>query len=194
MANLESRPEKFEFHRKEIWNGQGCWTGKPPSELLRVYEEVVGLVGTHQLSISHATIDRQLLHDKYNGAWDASAYLLALQFLLEKINSLPGLKVIVADESKEQEFEAKPMVARLQDWGGGEVPGRQLHSVIDSLHCVQSHETPGVQIADMVAYLLHRARLRARESHPEAESSRQRMLDLVAQNTPTYRMTWPSAI
>jgi hypothetical protein len=59
------------------------------------------------------------------------------------------------------------------------------------MHFVQSHESPGVQIADMVAYLFHRVRLTATEGHPEVLSSRQRMLEVIGINTSTYRMTWP---
>lgn len=68
------------------------------------------------------------LHARHRGAADANAYLLALQFLLEKVDALgPTLKVLVADEAKEQELPAVKMVADMQTWaGGGEVPGRQL--------------------------------------------------------------------
>jgi hypothetical protein len=184
-------PAEFEFHGNRLWNGNGEWEGKAPSELLAAYEDVIGLIEKHSISISHSTIDRLRLHDRYSGAFDGSAYRLGLQFLLEKINHLSGLKVVVADESKEQEIEAKGMVARLQEWGGGEAPGPQVKSVIDSLHFVQSRESPGVQMADMVAYLFHRARLTATEHHPDVLASRRRMLDVINGNTPTYRMRWP---
>ena len=191
MDHLGWIPAKFEFHGNQLWNGNGEWKNKTPAELLAAYESVIGLINKHRILIAHSTIDRQRLHVNYAGNHDASAYRLGLQFLLEKIETLPGLKVVVADESKEQEVEAKDMVAQLQTWGGGEVPGRQLDSVIDSMHFVQSHESPGVQMADMVAYLLHRARLTTTEHHPYVLASRQRMLDVISYNTPTYRMTWP---
>ncbi|MCP4303562.1 MAG: DUF3800 domain-containing protein [bacterium] len=191
MNHLGWFPAGFEFHGNQLWNGNGEWDGKAPTELLAAYEDVIGLIDQHCISIAHSTIDRQRLHDKYHGGFDGSAYRLGLQFLLEKVNQLSGLKVLVADESKEQEVEAKDMVARLQEWGGGEVPGRQVTSIIDSLHFVQSHESPGVQIADMAAYLLHRVRLTATEHHPDVLASRQRMLNVINSNTETYRMTWP---
>lgn len=184
-------PSAFEFHGNELWNGNREWAGKTPSELLSAYEDAIYLIEQHCISVSHSTIDRRSLHEKYGGAFDDSAYRLGLQFLLEKVNHLSGLKVVVADESKEQEIEAKDMVARLQGWGGGEVPGPQIKTVVDSLHFVQSHESPGVQMADLVAYLFHRARLTATEHHPDALASRERMLNVISSNTPTYRMPWP---
>ncbi|MCY3634001.1 MAG: DUF3800 domain-containing protein [bacterium] len=191
MDHLGWFPAKFEFHGNQLWHGNGEWKNKTPAELLTAYETVIGLIDKHSISIAHSTIDRQTLHEKYAGGYDASAYRLGLQFLLEKIDTLSGLKVVVADESKEQEVEAKDMVAQLQEWGSGEVPGRQVESVIDSMHFVESHESAGVQMADMVAYLLHRARLTTTEHHPDALASRSRMLEIINFNTPTYRMTWP---
>ena len=191
MEHLGWIPAKFEFHGNELWNGNGAWDGKTPPELLSAYQAVIDLIPAHGISIAHATIDRQKLHDKHSGRFDASAYRLGLQFLLEKVDALPGLKVVVADESKEQEAEAKEMVADLQEWGGGEVLGRKVSSVIDAMHFVQSYESPGVQIADMVAYLFHRVRLTATEHHPDALAGRRAMLETIHSHTPTYRMTWP---
>lgn len=46
-------------------------------------------------------------------------------------------------------------------------------------------------MADMVAYLLHRARLTTTERHPDDLASRRRMLEVIDFNTHTYRMVWP---
>lgn len=51
----------------------------------------------------------------------------------------------------------------MQDWGwGGEVPGRQLKTITDSLHFVSSHDSAGVQMADLVAYVIQRRRRKER--------------------------------
>jgi hypothetical protein len=115
MGHLGWFPANFEFHGNELWNASGEWAGKAPDALLAAYEAAIALIDTHEVSIAHSTIDRQALHDKYAGGFDGSAYRLGLQFLLEKINRLPGLKIVIADESKEQQVEAKGMVAQLQE-------------------------------------------------------------------------------
>ena len=95
----------------------------------------------------------------YSGAAEKNAYRLALQFLLEKVDVLGSeRKVLIADEAKEQQLSAIRMVADLQKWVGGEVTGRQLRTVIDSLHFVASNASPGVQLADLVAYAIQRSR------------------------------------
>lgn len=165
---------------------------KAYDELLSAYEAIIDLLDKHDIDIAHATIDRQALHHKYDGLYDDNAYRLALQFLLEKVHAnIGGLKIVIADESREQQLNAVRMVADLQEWGTGEVWGRQIESVIDSLHYVQSHASPGVQIADMVGYLYHRCRLTDSEGHPDALAARERMLETVGDHVRTYRLPWP---
>jgi len=63
------------------------------------------------------------------------------------------------------------MVGDMQEWGYAEVPGRRKPtSIIDSLHFVSSRVSPGVEMADLIAYVLHRHRSRRR--HRRAGSAR----------------------
>jgi hypothetical protein len=180
-------PSNFEFHGHEIWGGSGWWSEKSPPELLAAYEAVIGLLEELGLSIAHSSIDKELLHIRYGGAADANAYLLALQFLLEKIDLLGGHnRIVVADEAKEQQLRAIKMVADMQQWGAGEVPGRTLTTVIDSLHYVQSNASSGVQMADLVAYVIQRWR-RGSEGHPNAAAALARLYGAVEQHTMTWR-------
>jgi hypothetical protein len=191
VHHLGALPHDFEFHGHEIWNGTGPWAGKRPPELIAAYDEVIDLLQQLDLSVAHSSIDKALLHDRYDGMADMNAYRLALQFLLEKIDLLDTQnKIIVADEAKEQQFRAIEMVADMQQWGTGEVPGRTLNTVIDSLHFVQSCASPGVQMADLVAYVLQRSR-RMSEGHPDATVALSRLRDLVTDRTVTWREPWP---
>lgn len=183
-------PAEFEFHGNEIWNGSGHWVSKSPPELLAAYEAAIALLDSCDVDIAHASIHKARLSARYDGAADGNAYRLALQFLLEKVDALGAArKVLVADEAKEQELRAIKMVADLQRWGGGEVPGRRLRTVIDSLHFVPSHASPGVQMADLVAYAIQRSR--RRESHPDAQAGLDRIMQKVNERTRTWRQPWP---
>jgi hypothetical protein len=184
-------PSGFEFHGHEIWGGTRWWDGKTPSELLAVYEDAISVLDTLDLAISHASIDKAKLHAKYSGEADANAYRLALQFLLEKVDRYGGSnKIVVADETKEQQLPAIKMVADMQQWGGGEVPGRTLRTIIDTLHFVPSNMSPGVQMADLVVYVLQRSR-RGKEGHPDALAALRRLRAMVDRATPTWREPWP---
>lgn len=84
------------------------------------------------------------LDDGYGGIADENAYLVALKFLLEKIDAYSShKKILIADEAMEQPLNAIRMVADMQDWGGGMVPGSRLRTVIDSMHFVKSHTSLG---------------------------------------------------
>lgn len=186
-------PRDFELHGNEIWNGTGPWTGKSPAELIAAYEEAIAVLDSLDIGVSWASIHKERLSRRYGGAADGNAYLLALQFLLEKIDRASrSNKILIADEAKEHQLRAIKMVADLQEWGGGEVPGRQLQTVIDSMHFVSSHASPGVQLADIVAFALQR-KWNAWDKHPEAQAAVGRIVDRIYAHASTWREPWPAS-
>lgn len=184
-------PADLEFHGHEIWSGSGYWHGKTYDELIAAYEAAMALLDECDIDIAYSSIHKARLHDRHDGAADDNAYRLALQFLLEKVDAYgPDLKLLVADETKEQEAAAVKMVQGMQDWiAGGEVPGKKLVTVIDSLHFVSSHDSAGVQMADLVAFILQRRQ--RKERHPNAQAAIDRLSALVAAHTRTWREPWP---
>jgi Protein of unknown function (DUF3800) len=183
-------PADLEFHGVQIWHGQDHWEKKDPPELLAAYKDAIDILDTLNLSVAYSSIHKQRLHNRYGGAADKNAYRLALQFLVEKLDALPGNKIIIADEKKEEELRATKMLADMQHYGGGEVPGRTLKHVIDTLHFVDSAASPGVQMADMVAFILQRY-WRGKETHPDAQSGLSAMYGMVMEHTSTWRDVWP---
>lgn len=189
--HLEWLPADLEFHGTEVWNGTGYWAKKMPHELISVYEDAVSVLNSLDIDVIHASIHKQRLHDRYGGSADGNAYLLALQFLLEKLDRLSSShKILIPDEQKEHQLRAVKMVADLQDWGGGEVPGRPLTTIIDSIHFVSSHASRGVQLADMVAFALQR-KWNSRDTHEDAIAAINRIVSVIQDHTPTWRETWP---
>jgi len=192
-ANLRPLPEEFEFHGSEVWGRGGIWRGKTPEECNAVYERAIGGLESLDIDVAHASIDKQRLHDRHGGVADENTYLLALQFLLEKIDSYSSHnKILVADEAKEQQLRAVRMVADMQDWGGGLVPGRQLRTIIDSIHFVRSHTSPGVQLADLVAFALQRM-WSGLDKNPSAAAVLNRIVGVISAHTRTWRAEWPPA-
>jgi len=192
MTHLGWIPADFEFHGHEVWQGMGYWDGKTPPQLIAAYKAAIQLLVDLELSVVHSSIDKARLHARYGGAADENAYRLALQFLLEKIDSRgTANRIIIADEAKEQELHAMKMVADMQQWAGaGVVPGRTLRTVINSLHYVRSHASPGVQMADLVAYVLQRS-WHGKEHHPDAAPAIAELRASVDSRTETWREAWP---
>ncbi|MYT68311.1 MULTISPECIES: DUF3800 domain-containing protein [unclassified Streptomyces] len=190
--HLGEVPAEFELHGNEIWNGSGPWSSLDPTELIAVYEDAIAVLDDLDVGVSCSSIHKERLHSRYGGDADENAYLLALQFLLEKIDSgYRGNKILIADEQKEHQLRAIKMVADLQDWGGGQVSGTKLKSVIDSMHFVSSHASPGVQLADLVAYALQRHWNRW-DSHPKAKEAIGRITDVIHLHMRTWREPWPA--
>lgn len=189
--HLKWVPADLEFHGQEIWNGTGYWAGKTYDELIAAYEAAMQMLDICDIAIAYASIHKARLHHRYHGAADDNAYRLALQFLLEKVDTYSSsLKILVADETKEQQIPALKMVQGMQNWTwGGEVPGRQLKTIIDTLHFVSSHDSAGVQMADLVAFVLQRRR--RPERHPNAQAAIDRLSSLVDAHTRTWREPWP---
>jgi hypothetical protein len=183
--------QNFEFHGKDIWHGLGEWSGKTPPELIAAYEAALALLDTCNVRVAYSSISKPNLSARYDGGADGNVYQLALQFLLEKIDlNILGLKVVVADEAKEYQLRAVRMVADMQVFtGGGEVPGPKIKSIIDTLHYVSSHASPGVQMADLVAFILQR-RVHG-ESDSRAQAALNGLSEKISDHTVTWRDTWP---
>lgn len=200
MTHLGWNPADFEFHGQELWAGTGYWKDKSYEECLAAFEAVIALLAEFDISVVHATIDKEALHERYDGNNDSNAYLLALQFLLEKLDRWPRavdrqLRILIADETKQEQLKAIEMVADMQKWGVGLTPGNFQHdplrSIIDSMHFVDSKHSPGVQLADMVAFVHHRRRL-GDQHHPNANEAVARMATAIWDATHTWRQTWPT--
>lgn len=189
--HLGRLPVGFELHGYEIWNGTGLWNSLPCAGRIAVYEDAVAVLNDFDIDVSHASIHKERLHKRHGGSADGNAYLLALQFLLQKIDSKYATnKILIADEQKEHQLRAVKMVADLQDWGMGEVSGVKLKTVIDSMHFVSSHTSPGVQLADLVAYARQR-RANKRDRHPDAKAAIGRIAQVIYEHTHTWRDPWP---
>jgi hypothetical protein len=193
MKHLGWVPDDLEFHGNVLWNGGDHWSEMDPPQLLTVYKDVIDLLELHDVNVSYASIDKARLHAKYYGGADQNAYLLALQFMLEKIDSFYSstLKILIADEQKEHQLRAMKMVKNMQMYGLGEVPSFPMKTIIDSIHFVDSAQSPGIQMADMVAYLLQRS-WNQRDKHPDVVAAIADMHQAIGDRTHTYRLPWPS--
>ncbi|KIP52867.1 DUF3800 domain-containing protein [Leucobacter komagatae] len=191
--HLGGVPKNFEFHGVEVWGGAGHWKDKTPECQLAAFRDVIDLLATHEIQVAYASIHKSRLHRKYNGSADANSYLLAMQFLLEKIEKRGSseLKIVVADEAKEHQSSAIKLVSDLQSYNLGVVPGRKLERVIDSVHFARSSDSPGVQLADMVAFALQRKQYK-KDSHPNAVTALNGIYEAIISARLTYRDVWPS--
>ena len=132
--------------------------------------------------------------------------MYALQFLTEKLELwlrnqtqvLSQRALLVADENHEQEQYSFDLISDMQATGGpiGSSLGinTQLDHIVDSIYFTPSERSRGIQLADLVAYILNR-RYRNRRT-PGNQRSDSAVDDLVRDHVipqrRAYRVLWPS--
>ena len=190
---------RSELHGSELYSGTGPWAGVEPDRRIATYRSALTLLGEYGCGVAFASIDKPRLAAKYPNP--DSPHLLALQFLIEKLDiffagqtdPLRQRGLLIADETHEHELFAIDLVARMQEHGFGQVAGRTLTRVVDTVHFVRSETNAGVQLADLVAYLVNRrSRVLPGSTHPADIAITEMYWEHVAPHVRTYRSTWPS--
>ena len=187
-----------ELHGEALYSGSGPWKGFPPATRIDVYREALGHLDTSGSFVAYASIDKVQLARRYQNP--DSPHLLAFQFLVEKleqhlrsrISPLEQRGLLIADQTHEHEAFAIEILASLQRSGQGVVRGLQLDRIIDTVHFVRSETNRGVQLADLVAYLLNRSRRISPDSVRPADVAVSAMMsELITPHVRTYRADWP---
>jgi len=200
MAKCLPSLPTHEIHAQELFAGAGPWRDTKPKLRIKVMRKTLALLAKHDCAVVHASIDKPRLAAR-NYEDVSPPQMLALQFLTEKIDRyvvrlrdpLRSRVLLIADESKENERIAKEMIHRQQRIPYGEVPGRTLKSVIDTIHFVRSEESRCIQVADTVGFVLNRHdRFKREKSKGDSAKLFQEFNDTVDLATVTWRQRWPS--
>ena len=132
--------------------------------------------------------------------------MYALQFLTEKLELwlrnqtqvLSRRALLVADENHEQEQYSFDLISDMQATGGpiGSSLGinTQLDHIVDSIYFTPSERSRGIQLADLVAYILNRRyRNRRTPGNQRSDSAVDDVVrDHVIPQRRAYRVLWPS--
>lgn len=152
-----------ELRGADLYSGKGPWRGFSPSERIETYREALALLGQHGAFVAHASIDKWALRQSTSSELKMP-HLLALRFLAEEIDSylqqqhdpLKQRTLLIADETDEHEAYAHGLVAQMQVRKPSLAEGPALTRIVDQVHFVQSETSPGVQLADLAAFVLTR--------------------------------------
>jgi hypothetical protein len=195
---IDTKGRLVELHGAELFGGDGPWRGVPPARRIEIYRTALALIMAHDGVVALASIDKPRL--AMRNMIDPNPHLLAMQFLVEKIDGfvqgqadpLRQRALLIADQTDEHEAFALELLNGMQRSGGPVGSGPATSHIIDTVHFVRSETNPGVQIADLVAYLLNRVRRTPSESIRPADRALHAMFDeFVAPVVRTYRQTWP---
>ena len=190
-----------EYHGDQLFHGSGPWQGVPPRFRIGEYAKALAVMSKVGAGVAHASINKPLL------VGDQNPHLLALQFLTEKIerwlrsqtDELGQRALLVADHSHEHDQYAFDLIQRMQA-AGGPVGGHRglnvsLDHIVDGVYFAHSERSWGIQLADMVAFVLNRSE-RIKRSPGDPRSDRAiRMLrqEHISPQLRTWRQLWPSS-
>lgn len=152
-----------ELHAVDLWGGRAPWTELDTDQRNELYRQALYLLEPHEACVFIVAIDKAKLMTRYTRP--QSPHLLALQFLTERIDDwllrqqdpLRQRAILVADETKEHERPSIALLGKMQRVGPPIGRGGALKRIVDTVHFVRSGDNAGVQLADIVAYAVHRA-------------------------------------
>lgn len=191
-----------EYHGQEMFSGRGPWDGIAPKARLQEYAKALSVIQDAEASIAYASINKRGLMDR--GQW-LSPHLYALQFLTEKIegwvrqqsNPLSQRALLVADQNHQEEQYAFDLVREMQKSGGpiGAASGNAISAkhIVDGVYFSPSERSRGIQIADLVAYILNRyERVPRGLNQRRSDTAIQQLYhDYIVPNRVTWRQRWP---
>ena len=151
-----------ELRGADLFGNAGVWGQLDTKACNDLYRRAVDLLPQHGCELADVRIDREALDAQHRDPH--RHHLLALQFLAEELDAWLGTQrdplrqraLLVAAQTHHDDDFAIGLVANVQKWGSSIGPQRKLTRIVDTVHFVRSIDNPGVQLADLVAYALHR--------------------------------------
>ena len=189
-----------EYHGDQLFHGSGPWQGVRPRHRVSEYAKALAVMSEIDAAVAHASINKPRL------VGDQNPHLLALQFLTEKVerwlrsqtDELGQRALLVADHSHEHDQYAFDLIQGMQASGGpvGSNEGLNiaLQHIVDGVYFAHSERSWGIQLADLVAFVLNRSdRIRRSPGDPESDSAiRMLRTEHIKPQLQTWRQLWPS--
>lgn len=202
-AQAPTTRELVEYHGQEMFSGEGPWEGVEPHVRVDEYAKALSVISEVGAYIAHASINKPALAER--GPW-MSPHLYALQFLTEKIEAwvssrsdpLCQMALLVADQNHQEEQYAFELIREMNRSGGpiGASIGiaTATEHVVDSVYFTPSERSRGIQLADLVAFILNRRDrdLEASSSGQSVRAVKRMNMTLIAPQVATWRERWPS--
>ena len=165
-ARTPTRETLVEYHGFELFHGSGEWEGVSPHRRIREYAKALSVLSKVNADVFHASIDKRKLARRYREP--PPPHMFALQFLAEKLDrwirgqadSLSRRALLVADENREHEQYSFDLIRSMQESGGPIGTGLGINiplgHIIDNIYFTPSERSRGIQLADLVAFVLNR--------------------------------------
>ncbi len=201
-ARVPLRVPLVEYHGYDLFHGEGVWEGLYPRQRIDEYEKAISVLGEVRADIAYASINKPALAEKSYA--NPNPHTFALQFLVEKIerwlrgrpDELSQRALLVADQNHEQEQYSFDLIREMQATGGlvgaGYGLNLTLDHIVDNVYFDRSDRNRGIQLADLVAFLLHRAaKTRRQPGDPRSDDAIRKLRQQLCPHCATWREPWP---
>ena len=152
-------PHRWEFHAQDIWNDKEFFAkeGLSLAKKEEIFSKVVDLACKSEITIISVIIFKDRLKRRYSSEVMKQSWTLLVggfeRFLKQKpIQTNNGL-LFMDSSQKAPDAEIMNVVRRLV---GGSSKRRDIHHTIENPIFVESHMWNLIQLADMIAYVIHR--------------------------------------
>lgn len=153
--------DDFEFHGKELFAGEGYFSGISPEKRIEIYDAVLCGIEMANAAVIIRGVNKPDLRRRYANPFHP--HDIALMFTIESVERLARDRdcrvLLIADEAKEIEDTALRDLANYQELGTswGWKP-EQIERIVDTIHFVPSHRNPAIQLTDCATFIAARMR------------------------------------
>lgn len=172
IAEAFGLPRDVELHAHEMTAGKGTWSplrGRHRA-VATIYRRALELLVDVPVEVFVRGLDVARLHARYR--YPRRPHEIVLQHILEELSDHAVARgtwlTVVADELPDQ-TALHTLVRRFRDVGTPGYASSTLTGIELPLSFRASRGTPGIQAADLVAYLYHRL-----DGHPEGDARARR--------------------
>ena len=192
LAQKYGVPVGQEIHAHEIMQGKGGWSSLrgQTHESVWICREVLRIVAASGARVHLQGVDVRRLNARYR--YPDSPYRICLRHLLERVHDECAFRSSRSTVTADILDESGAAIAAINGYMQSPTPGYRATRLchIDPVHYADSATNLGIQLADVVAYVLRRHREVTR-AHPAALRASRQLAAVLDPNLKTYRKWLP---
>lgn len=172
---------KFEVHAVDLFQGHQDFEGVPEARRLALADAMIGVIEAHSLDLLHARVDKQAHARKYKypDPPEELAFMMMAELFEKYLGRAEGERtgMFIADYCGKGP-RLKANLVRYQEGGTPYYYGMKIERIIDTVHFVDSSDSPCIQLSDLCTYLL----LQSRKKNPRWQAFQARVLKRVSES------------
>lgn len=164
LTHLRSRieadlliPDIPEFHGYEMFQGEGHWAGVPPDVRFEVFVEVLNVALEANVDLILRATRIEQFKDKYHSMnLEATTFENLLERVHEFLQSMKTYGLVTSDKQDAHSTMIRANLVNSRLFGTRGYRSQELKTILDTIHFIDSHQSPAIQIADVATFVWRR--------------------------------------